>query len=158
MNEPIEIAICTPQDYAQILDGLAEFWDGRDTRHLHHAFLVHEFGNTAFVVRDGSNVLAYLFGFMSQTQPVGYVHAFAVRASARRRHLAQRLYHRFIEVARQHGCRHVKAVTSPGNAGSIAFHRCLGMQLLGTPDPDGIPVVPDYAGPGAARVVFWKAI
>jgi len=32
------------------------------------------------------------------------------------------------------------------------------MQLLGAPDAEGIPVVPDYAGRGAARVVFWKPI
>jgi hypothetical protein len=32
------------------------------------------------------------------------------------------------------------------------------MQLLGDPNSDGIPVVPDYAGHGAHRVVFWKAI
>jgi hypothetical protein len=78
----VEISICTPQDYDQILEDLAEFWDGRDTRHLHHPFLLHEFGNTAFVIRDGARVVAYLFGFVSQTEPVGYVHIVAVRASA----------------------------------------------------------------------------
>jgi hypothetical protein len=32
------------------------------------------------------------------------------------------------------------------------------MQLLGEPNIDGIPMVPDYAGSGAPRVVFWKSI
>jgi GNAT superfamily N-acetyltransferase len=158
MNEPTEISICTQQDYQQILEALPEFWDGRDTRHLHHSFLIHEFGDTAFVIRDGGQVVAYLFGFFSQTQPVGYVHAIAVRASARRRGLAQRLYGHFVECARRRGCTHVKAITAPSNAGSIAFHKSLGMQLLGVPNEDGIPVVPDYWGRGGARVVFWKAI
>jgi hypothetical protein len=90
MNKPIEISTCTQQDYDQILEELLEFWDGRDTRHLHHPFLIHEFGNTAFVIRDESRVVAYLFGFVSQTEPVGYVHTIAVRASARRQRLAQR--------------------------------------------------------------------
>ena len=154
----MEISICTPQDYTEILQALPEFWDGRDTRHLHHPFLIHEFGDTAFVIRDGSRVVAYLFGFLSQTRPIGYVHAIAVRPSARRFHLARHLFEHFVQSARRHGCTHVKAITTPSNAGSIAFHQRLGMQLLGEPNPDGIPVVADYAGPGAARVVFWKSI
>ena len=89
MSIPIEISICTEQDYTQILDALHDFWGARDTRHLHHPFLVHEFGNSAFVIRNGAEVVAYLFAFLSQTEPVGYVHTLAVRASARRRRLAQ---------------------------------------------------------------------
>ena len=158
MTQPVEISTCTAQDYDQILESLPEFWDGRDTRHLHHSFLVHEFGDTAFVIRDEGRVVAYLFGFLSQTQPVGYVHAIAVRASARRRRLARHLYEHFVEFARRRGCSHVKAITAPTNAGSIAFHKSLGMQVLGEPNEDGIPVVPDYSGRGETRVVFWKSI
>jgi ribosomal protein S18 acetylase RimI-like enzyme len=158
MSDEPEISLCTPEDYFQILDTLPEFWDGRDTHALHHPFLIHEFGNSAFVVRDGSQVLAYLFGFLSQSEPVGYVHTIAVRASARRRRLGQRLFGHFAGFARQRGCTHVKAITTPSNAGSIAFHKSLGMELLGEPNADGIQVIPDYAGRGAARVVFWKAI
>ena len=158
MKNPVEISTCTLQDYNQILGELSEFWDGRDTRHLHHPFLIHEFGNSAFVIRDGLRVTAYLFGFVSQTEPVAYVHAVAVRASARRQHLAHHLFDHFVEFARRHGCRHVKAITTPSNSGSIAFHKSVGMTLLGEPNTDGIPVVPDYAGRGAARVVFWKPI
>jgi GNAT superfamily N-acetyltransferase len=158
VTQPVEISNCTAQDYDQILDALPEFWDGRDTRHIHHPFLIHEFGDTAFVIRDGGRIVAYLFGFFSQTQPIGYVHAIAVRASARRRHFAQRLYDHFVECARRRGCHHVKATTKSSNAGSIAFHKSIGMQLLGEPNEDGIPVVRDYAGRGEPRVVFWKSI
>jgi GNAT superfamily N-acetyltransferase len=158
MTEAAEISACTPQDYAQILDGLTEFWDGRDVRHLHHPFLIREFGNSAFVVRDGPIVVAYLFGFISQIGPVGYVHTVAVRPSARRRQLAQQLYSHFIQFARQHGCDSIKAITTPANSGSIAFHKALGMLLIGEPNADGVPVIADYAGRGAARVVFWMAI
>jgi hypothetical protein len=79
MSSPAKISMCTHEDYNQILDELQEFWGARDTRHLHHPFLVHEFGNSAFVIRDGAQVVAYLFGFLSQTEPVGYVHTVAVR-------------------------------------------------------------------------------
>jgi hypothetical protein len=153
-----EISTCTTQDYNQILDDLPEFWDGRDTRHLHHPMLVRELGNSAFVIRDGARVIAYLFGFISQTEPVGYLHLIAVRAMARRQRLGETLFAHFADFARRRGCKHIKAITTPANAGSIAFHKSLGMELLGEPDADGIPVVRDYAGSDQPRVVFWKAI
>jgi len=158
MSIPGEISICTRQDYNQILDELHEFWGARDTRHLHHPFLIHEFGNSAFVIRNGGEVVAYLFGFLSQTEPVGYVHTVAVRMSARRRGLAQQLFGHFVEFARRHGCKQVKAITTPSNLHSIAFHKSLGMELLGEPNSAGVSVVTDYAGRNEPRVVFWKAI
>jgi hypothetical protein len=68
-----EISICTEQDYDRIIEELPNFWDGRDTRQLHHPMFINEFGNSAFVVRDEEVIVAYLFGFISQTAPVGYV-------------------------------------------------------------------------------------
>jgi GNAT superfamily N-acetyltransferase len=103
-------------------------------------------------------VLAYLFGFVSQTEPVGYIHLIAVRASARRQRLGQELFKHFVEFARRHGCSYAKAITTPANLGSIAFHKSLGMQLLGEPATDGISVIQDYAGRDEPRVVFWKSI
>src|SRR5262249_29678297 len=158
MSIPTEISICTQQDYNQILGELHEFWGARDTLLLHHSFLIHEFGTSAFVIRTNGQVVAYFFGFVSQTEPVGYVHTVAVRTSARRQHLANQLFRHFTQFARAHGCRHIKAITTPTNFDSIAFHKSLGMQLLGEPNSVGIPVVSDYAGRGAARVVFWKSI
>jgi GNAT superfamily N-acetyltransferase len=154
----VEISTCTQQDYNQILDELRDFWDSRETRHLHHPMLIKEFGNSAFVIRNGATVVAYLFGFASQTEPVGYVHLIAVRASARRQRLGQKLFGHFVEFARQHGCRYAKAITTPTNFGSIAFHKSLGMRLLGEPNTDGIPIVQDYAGLNEPRVIFWKSI
>jgi hypothetical protein len=60
----------------------------------------------------------------------------------------------FVEFARRHGCKPVKAITTPSNFGAIAFHRSLGMQLLGESNVAGISVVPDYAGLDEPRVVF----
>jgi GNAT superfamily N-acetyltransferase len=153
-----EISKCTQQDYNQILHELQDFWDGRDTRALHHPMLINEFGNSAFVIRAGTKVVAYLLGFVSQVEPVGYVHLIAVRASARRQGLGQKLFRHFVEFARRHGCGHVKAITTPSNLDSIAFHKSLGMHLLGEPNTEGIPVIHDYAGFKEPRVVFWKPI
>ena len=154
----LEISTCTQPDYKQILMDLQDFWDGRDTSALHHPMLVNEFGNSAFVIRAGPKVIAYLFGFVSQVEPVGYVHLIAVRPSARRQCLGRELFRHFVEFARGHSCRYVKAVTTPSNLNLIAFHKSLGMELLGEPNPAGIPIIPDYAGFNEARVVFWKPI
>ncbi|MBX9840884.1 MAG: GNAT family N-acetyltransferase [Xanthobacteraceae bacterium] len=150
------ISTCTKQDYDRIIKDLPEFWDGRDTRRLHHPMLIHEFGNSAFVIRDGQAIAAYLFGLISQTAPVGYVHAVAVRPDMRRKRLGHQLLDHFAALARGRSCTHIKAITTPSNAGSIAFHKSLGMQ--GEPNSAGVPVVADYAGHNEPRVVFWKAI
>jgi ribosomal protein S18 acetylase RimI-like enzyme len=162
MNQPAgsspQISTCTKQDYDRIIKDLPEFWDGRDTRRLHHPMLIHEFGNSAFVIRDGEAIAAYLFGLISQTAPVGYVHAIAVHPDMRRARLGHKLFDHFAAFARNRNCTHVKAITTPSNSGSIAFHKSLGMQLLGEPDSAGVPVVANYAGHNEPRVVFWKAI
>jgi GNAT superfamily N-acetyltransferase len=155
---PMEISLCTQADYEQILRDIVAFWGSERTLHLHQPMFLHEFGNSAFVIREGSIVAAYLFGFISQTEPVGYVHVIGVRDTYQRRGLGHRLYERFIAFAKAHGCTAVKAITTPTNRQSIAFHLRLGMEMIGTPNAEGIPVVENYSGPGQLRVVFRKAI
>src|SRR5262249_26604059 len=53
-----------------------------------------------------------LFGFLSQTEPVGYVHTVAVRTSARRQGLAGELFGHFVAFAR----RHVKAIATANSS------------------------------------------
>jgi GNAT superfamily N-acetyltransferase len=115
---------------------------------------VYEFGDSAYVIKDGDEVAAYLFGFMAQTGPVAYIHLVGVRPAYRRLGLARRLYRHIMAWAVAQGCTELKAITTPGNRDSIAFHQSLGMELLGRPNETGIPVVADYAGPGQDRVVF----
>jgi ribosomal protein S18 acetylase RimI-like enzyme len=157
-EERFAVTRCTREDFYEILETQAEFWDGRDMRHLFHPFLFHQFGDSAFVIRDGGQVVAYLFGLLSQTEPVAHAHAIAVRPSARRHKLGQRLYAAFTDFARAHGCTHIKAITSPDNRRSIAFHRSIGMTLQGEPNADGIPVVRGYARRDVDHVVFQKAL
>ena len=61
-------------------------------------------------------------------------------------------------VSKEEGCTELKAITTPTNYASIAFHQGLGMELLGKPNEEGIPVVQDYSGPGLHRVVFSKRL
>ncbi len=150
----IEIARCTKADFDQILAQVAAFWGSDRTLALHHPMFLYEFGDTAYVIRDGDQVVAYLFGLLSQTEPVGYVHLVGVREGHRRRGLAQRLYEHFATYARAQGCTELKAVTTPGNRASLAFHARLGMLPAG----GAVPVVRDYAGPGQDRVVLRKRL
>jgi L-amino acid N-acyltransferase YncA len=106
------------------------------------------------VIEDEGKVAAYLFGFFSQTEPVGYVNLIAVREGYQGQGLGRQLYDHFIDAAAAHGCTHLKAITSPTNAASIGFHTRLGMTLLGEPNEQGIPVVKDYHSPSHDMVVF----
>ncbi len=155
---PPTIEHCTKADFDQILNDLTDFWGSDRTRRLHHPTLLYEFGNTAFVLREGTLVVAYLFGFLSQTEPTGYVNLIAVRSAYQGKGLGRYLYEHFTRWAKAQGCTALKAITRPDNQQSIAFHRHLGMTLLGEPNEAGLPVIRDYAGPGQDRVVFWKSI
>jgi L-amino acid N-acyltransferase YncA len=135
----------TPDDLARILASLPEFWGERDVRHLHHPMFVREFADTALVVPAAAGgIAAYLLGFVAPGG-TGYVHVVGVSRAHRRCGLGRVLYERFATLARERGATSLKAVTSPGNHGSVAFHRSLGMSAT---------LVADYAGPGEDRVVM----
>ena len=184
----MKIELCTPADFLQILADLTDFWGSDRTRHLHHPSLLHEFGNTAFVIYeatpepprvedDGPSasatdavsassrhskaenlVIAYLFGFFSQTKPTAYVHLAAVRTVHRGRGLGRHLYAHFAQVAQQAHCTSMKAITTPTNRASIDFHQALGFELEGDSMVDGVPIMRNYSGPGQDRVVLRRAI
>jgi predicted GNAT superfamily acetyltransferase len=154
----MEITNCSKQDFDQILTEFKEFWDSDRTLALHHPTLIYEFGNSAFVIRDGNKVVAYLFGFLSQTSPTGYVQLLSVRQGYRKQGLARCLYDHFTGFSLAHGCTKLKAITSPVNSLSIAFHKSIGMMPAGEDSVDGIPVINDYSGPGRDRVIFMKDI
>jgi GNAT superfamily N-acetyltransferase len=148
----------TKADYDQILAELADFWGHDRNRALHHPMFINEFRDSAYVIRDNDTVVAYLLGFIAQAEPTGYIHLVGVRRTHRQLGLARRLYHHFTAFAVSRGCTALKAITTPENAVSIRFHQALGFQLQGTPNPEGVPVVSDYAGPGLDRVVFRKPL
>ena len=136
----------TKADFDEIVERLPAFWGERDLSALHHPMFVHEFGDSAFLIRDErGSVAAYLLGFVLPAQALAYVHLVAVRDDQRGKGLARLLYERFQTLARERGCDRIKAITTPGNAASITFHRAMGMDAED---------VPDYAGSGRARVVF----
>ena len=143
------VSLCTRSDFDQILSDLEDFWDSRRTECLHHPIFFYEFGNTAYVIKENGVVLAYLFGFLSQTQPCAYVHLIAVRKGCRGKGLGRSLYDHFTAYARSRDCREIKAITGLDNKVSLAFHTELGMKAS---------VVKDYSGLGKDNIVFNKAL
>src|SRR5687768_10996010 len=91
----MDIAACTKTDFDQILTDIVDFWGSDRTLGIHHPMCIYEFGNTAFVIKDNEKVIAYLFGFFSQTEKAGYVHLSGVRKSYRGRGLGKLLYDNF---------------------------------------------------------------
>jgi ribosomal protein S18 acetylase RimI-like enzyme len=139
-----------PADLAVILRDFSRFWGDRERlRPLHHPMFVAEFGDTALAAReDGGHIVGYLLGFVTPAGD-GYVHLVAVRDDARGLGLARRLYGTFAATAASRGAVALKAITSPENDGSLAFHRALGFTL--TRDDD-------YGGLGQPRVVMRKPL
>jgi len=106
------------------------------------------FTTTSFVVEDENGELAaFLVGFLSQTDPdAAYIHFVGVDPGRQGQGVGRALYRAFFDVAAENGRRIVRCVTSPENTGSQAFHRSLGFSSS--------EVIPDYDGPGLARVAF----
>jgi ribosomal protein S18 acetylase RimI-like enzyme len=152
--ETEQILHCTHSDFLQILSEIEDFWGSNRTLDYHHPMFVTEFANTSYVIKQNEKVLAYLFGFISQTESTGYVHLIGVRQSSQRMGLGKKLYEAFINKLRQNKIEELKAITTPTNNKSIHFHLKLGMQMTGDQINNGIQVIKNYSGVGQDRVVF----
>jgi ribosomal protein S18 acetylase RimI-like enzyme len=139
----------TIADLGAILAELESFWGERDMAFLHQALYVHEFGETS-VLAEGADgrVLGYLLGFVGQDGS-GYVHVVAVRRDARGAGLARRMYERFEQLVRSRGALALKAITTPQNRASRAFHESLGFE---------VEEVAGYTPSGEARLVFTRRL
>jgi ribosomal protein S18 acetylase RimI-like enzyme len=165
-NEPLvshamlQTRALTPADFDLVTPVVDHWWGGRPVRHLLPLLFFEHFGSTSFVVTDGAVLVAFLVGFRSQSQPaVAYIHFVGVAPGYRGAGVARQLYERFFSIARELGCSEVHGITSPANAGSIAFHRRLGFSVLdGNGEVEGVPVTLDYAGPGHHRVQFRRSL
>ncbi len=155
----MKIESCTKDDFNEIIRDISDFWGSDRTLHLHQPFLIYEFGNTAFVIREKGMVIAYLFGFFSQTENLAYVHLIGVREKYQKQGLGKMLYDNFIKIAKTRKIQKIKAITKPVNTKSINFHtKKIGMTMTGEPNDDGINVIKNYSGIDSDRVVFLKNI
>ncbi|MER7112389.1 GNAT family N-acetyltransferase [Streptomyces sp. NPDC000229] len=154
-------------DHRTLVDCAHRWWgesrtpaEAREPSLLLPRLFLQCFASTSLVAEDSTGVKAFLVGFHSaDNEEDAYIHFVGVDPALRGRGLARGLYTAFFERAGEAGRREVRAVTSPGNTGSIAFHRALGFDLVGSDDEvEGLPVHRDYDGPGQDRVCFRKRI
>lgn len=139
----------TQADFHQIVSVIDHWWGGPTTA-LAHPMFFHEFGPHALIVEDNERMVGFLLGFVTERAPrLGYVHLVGIDPDYRRRGVGRALYAEFSRHARTEGAVALKAITTPGNTGSVDFHRALGYS---------VDLVEDYAGPGRARYVFSRAI
>src|SRR6185312_111302 len=154
----ITIEHCSNEDYLAILEDIESFWGSDRTLSYHHPMLVNEFGDTAFVIKNNQEIIAYLFGFLSQTEKTGYVHLVGVKQNVQNKGYGSLLYKHFVQILKTKGYTKLKAITTTTNQKSINFHLKIGMQMLGNENKDGVIVVKNYSGKGQDRVVFMKSI
>ena len=137
-----------PGDYPRVVAVIDEWWGGRPmAAMLPKLFFVH-FRDTSFVAEEDGELAGFLCGFRSQTfDDEAYVHFVGVSPARRGSGLGRELYERFFEAVAPRSV--VRAVTSPLNERSIAFHRAIGFEVE--------QVVEDYDGHGSARALFvWR--
>lgn len=139
-----------PGDYDSIAPVVDQWWGRPVLASLPRLFLDH-FHRSSLVIDGADGPVAFLIGILSPADPRrAYIHFAGVAPRARRAGLARQLYEEFFALARADGRRVVGAVTAPGNAGSIAFHRSLGFAVTGP--------VADYNGPGRDLVTFERPL
>jgi GNAT superfamily N-acetyltransferase len=154
-------------DHARVQAVMAEWWGGLggEAGTLQRALLLprlffQHFTDTSYLAERHQQLVAFLIGFLSQSQPgVAYVHFVGVHPAHRRAGLGAALYERFIDQVSRRGIATVKCITGPANRTSIAFHVGLGFELEPSGNVvDGVPVHSDYDGPGLDRVTFVREL
>jgi ribosomal protein S18 acetylase RimI-like enzyme len=132
-----------------VISVVDDWWGGRAmAAMLPKLFFVH-FRDTSFVAEADGELAGFLCGFRSQTyDDEAYVHFVGVDPAQRGAGLGRLLYERFFEAVRPRSV--VRAVTSPVNERSVAFHQAIGFEVERVDD--------EYDGRGEARVLLVKRL
>jgi ribosomal protein S18 acetylase RimI-like enzyme len=138
-----------PSDYPRLIAVVDDWWGGRPmAAMLPKLFFIH-FHDTSFVSEENGELAGFLCGFRSQTfEKEAYVHFLGVDPARRGAGLGRALYERFFAAVAPRTI--VRAVTSPENERSVAFHRALGFEVEGVQE--------NYDGRGEARVQLVKQL
>jgi ribosomal protein S18 acetylase RimI-like enzyme len=159
-----EILQLTEEDFPHISQNLDVWWDGRNMSPMLPKLWFKDFASTSFVIRgDGSQPLAFLVGYISQTDKTkAYVHFIGVHPEERTEGLGRSLYEAFATKALALGANRIEAVTSPINTTSLRFHESLGFMAI---ESSGAIVLPtqasaqkDFDGIGEDRVLLVKSL
>lgn len=146
-------------DHATVTAVVDGWWGGRPVADKLPRLFFRLFPETSFAVEEDGKLVAFLIGIVGSPADDAYVHFAGVHPEHRSRGIGRRLYERFFEEVRSRGCRSVRAINSPVNAGSIAFHGRMGFEIVeGDTRADGLSVHSDYDGDGKVKVVFERGL
>ena len=156
MTAEARIRALRPSDHARVIVVIDQWWGGRPMAQMLPRLFFDHFTDTSFAVDRDDALTGFLVGFVSQARPgEAYIHFVGVHPGERGHGLGRRLYGTFFDAVRARRCTRVRAVTSPVNTGSVAFHRRMGFRLEpGDAHVGDIPVATGYDGPGQDRVRF----
>ncbi|MFI6873894.1 GNAT family N-acetyltransferase [Streptomyces sp. NPDC050400] len=167
MPESPHLRPARESDHPEIVRRVQEWWgdsrtpqEARELSLLLPRLFLQFFAGTSLVLADGSGIRAFLVGLHSADDTTSaYIHFVGVDPALRGAGVGRRLYEEFFRRAASAGRHDVRAITSPGNAGSIAFHRALGFEVeAGDREVGGVAVRSDYDGPGQDRVCFRRPL
>ncbi|WP_431980441.1 N-acetyltransferase family protein [Streptomyces qinglanensis] len=138
-----------PEDYDAIIAVMDAWWD-KPTGLLNRLHLDHFHGTSLIAEGAGGALTGFVVGFLSPSRTdEAHIHFTGV-APRRRTGLARSLHEQFFATARRNDHKVVKAIASPQNSRSIAFHTAKGFAYS---EP-----VAGYDGPGQDRVVFARRL
>jgi ribosomal protein S18 acetylase RimI-like enzyme len=145
----MDVRPAAPADYDRIIAVVDDWWGREIHTALPRLFLDH-FHRTSLVAETGDDLAGFVVGFLSPSVPdTAYIHFAGVNPAFRGTGLARRLYEAFFALARADGRTTVRALTSPQNTASIAFHRAMG---FGTAD------AVSHDGPAKDKVLFHRLL
>ncbi|MBA0050410.1 GNAT family N-acetyltransferase [Streptomyces sp. AJS327] len=161
-----DVRAARPSDHRAVVERVQTWWTDRSPEQARELSLLvpklflQFFSRTSLVREDGTGISAFLIGFHSpDDEREAYIHFVGVDPRLRGAGVGRELYTAFFERAAAAGRTEVRAITSPTNTGSIAFHRAMGfVPEAGDRELDGLPVHTDYDGPGHDRVCFHRRL
>ena len=149
--QELTVRQAVPADYDRIV-AVVDAWWGRPIRATLPRLFLDHFHATSRIAEHRDGALAgFLIAFLSPSLPdEAYIHFVGVDPRLRGSGLAGRLYRGFFADAAAAGRSVVRAVTSPVNHGSIAFHTAMGFSVTGPVD--------GYNGEGSSLMLFERRL
>ncbi len=149
-----------PEDYLPVISVIDDWWGGRKMSHLLPRLFFEHFRDTRFIIEQDDQIVAFLIGFLSHSQPdEAYIHFVGVHPDNRKQRLGKTLYKLFFKTVHRRNRTIVRCITSSVNTGSIAYHTRMGFQIEPQDtQKDGISYNANHDGIGESRVHFVKRI
>lgn len=148
-------------DFQQIADKSKEWGDVVIEREFIYHMLTTHFRSTCFIVEERGEMIGFLLGFRSQTDPgQAFIHLIQMAPERRGYGIGRKLFKHFEAAVKDMGCTQVCTMVRPENK-NIGYYPKLGFEAVkgdNTIEVNGYPAVRDYNGPGKHMVLWCKCI